>query len=164
MHVLESYALQNDLKIDTPHLYEKFFPLAIDDYITIDTSGLGTSAMVYDHWQLIVNLIHPILNKEGIKIIQLGNKDCRPLSGCYNTLGQCNFNHKTYVIKKSLLHSSPNNETSHIASSLNKPLVVLFPNNCYVSQFKPYWSNSSNVEICQAEMEYYRPTYNPNRS
>ena len=30
MHILESYALQNDLKIDKPHLYEKFFPLAVE--------------------------------------------------------------------------------------------------------------------------------------
>ena len=30
MHVLESYALQNDLKIDRPLIYEKFFPLALD--------------------------------------------------------------------------------------------------------------------------------------
>jgi hypothetical protein len=164
MHVLESYALQNDLKIDTPHLYEKFFPLAIDDYITIDTSSLNTSAMAYDHWQLVVNLISPILEKEDIKIMQLGTNACRPLSGCYNTLGQCNFNQKSYVINKSLLHASSNNEASHLASAYNKPLVVLFPNNCYVSQFEPYWSNPSNVEICQAEPKHPRPTYAPSES
>ena len=45
MHVLESYALQNDLKIDRPFVYEKFFPLAIDKFITIDTSNLGTPAL-----------------------------------------------------------------------------------------------------------------------
>ena len=32
MHILESYALQNDLKIDRPFIYEKFFPLAIDKF------------------------------------------------------------------------------------------------------------------------------------
>ena len=164
MHVLESYALQNDLKIDRPHLYEKFFPLAVDDYITIDTSSLNTASMTYDHWQLVVNLISPILDKEGIKIIQTGDKSCSPLNGCYSTLGQCDFNQRAYVINKSLLHASPNNETSHIASSLGKPLVVLFPNNCYISQFKPYWSNDSNIEICQADSDYPRPTYNPSES
>ena len=59
MHVLESYALQNDLKIDRPLIYEKFFPLAIDNFITLDTSNLGTSALSYDHWQLVVDLITP---------------------------------------------------------------------------------------------------------
>ena len=59
MHVLESYALQNNLKIDKAAVYEKYFPLAIDKFITIDTSNLGTSALAYDHWQLVVNLIHP---------------------------------------------------------------------------------------------------------
>ena len=74
MHVLESYALQNDLKIDKPFVYEKFFPLAIDKYITIDTSNLGTSALAYDHWQLVVDLIQPKLKEQKIQIIQLGNK------------------------------------------------------------------------------------------
>ena len=72
MHILESYALQNDLKIDKPHLYEKFFPLAVEKYITIDTSGLGTNAMQYDHWQLVVDLIEPKLKELDIKIIQMG--------------------------------------------------------------------------------------------
>ena len=58
MHILESYALQNDLKIDRPFVYEKFFPLAIDKFITIDTSNLGTPALTYDHWQLVVDLIY----------------------------------------------------------------------------------------------------------
>ena len=95
MHILESYALQNDLKIDRPHLYEKFFPLAVDKYITLDTSSLGTSAMSYDHWKLVVNLISPILQKEGITIIQLGEKKCQPIEGCYIAIGQCDFNHKS---------------------------------------------------------------------
>ena len=75
MHVLESYALQNDLKIDRPLLYERFFPLAVDKFITIDTSNLGTSALSYDHWPLVVNLIHSKLQEQQISIIQLGNKE-----------------------------------------------------------------------------------------
>ncbi|HHZ64790.1 MAG TPA: hypothetical protein EYN51_04725, partial [Flavobacteriales bacterium] len=63
MHVLEAYALQSDLKIDKPFVYEKFFPLAVDKFITIDTSNLGTSALTYDHWQLVVDLIYPKLEE-----------------------------------------------------------------------------------------------------
>ena len=112
MHVLESYALQNDLKIDKAEVYEKYFPLAIDKFITIDTSNLGISSLTYDHWQLVVDLIHPKLEQQGIKIVQLGNKDCVPLRQCYMALGQCNFNQKAYVLKKSLVHACPNNESS----------------------------------------------------
>ena len=40
MHVLESYALQDNFKIDSPFIYEKYFPMAVEGkYITIDTSS-----------------------------------------------------------------------------------------------------------------------------
>ena len=133
MHILESYALQNDLKIGKPHIYEKFFPLAVDKYITIDTSGLGTEAMRYNHWQLVVDLIQPKLEELGIKIIQMGEKDCKPLDKCYLAIGQCDFNQKAYVIKNSLVHVSSNNETSHIASAYDTKLVTLYPHNCHRS-------------------------------
>ena len=71
MHILESYALQNDLKIDRPLIFERVFPLAVEDYITLDTSALGTGSLVYDHWQQVVDLINPILQAKKISIIQL---------------------------------------------------------------------------------------------
>tara|TARA_R100001163_G_scaffold18621_1_gene16436 strand:- start:1439 stop:2626 length:1188 start_codon:yes stop_codon:yes gene_type:complete len=164
MHILESYALQNDLKIDKALLYEKFFPLAVDKYITIDTSSMNTSAMSYDHWQLVVDIIKPRVEAEGIQIVQLGEKNCIPLTGCYMAIGQCNFNQKAYVVKNSLLHLSSNNESSHIASHFNKKSVVLFPYNCYISQFKPYWSSPENLEILQGTSSTERPSYNPSES
>jgi hypothetical protein len=164
MHVLESYALQNDLKIDKPFVYEKFFPLAVDNFITIDTSNLGTGALSYDHWQLVVDLIHPKLELQGVKIIQLGNKDCTPLRNCYMAIGQCNFNQKAYVLKKSLVHACPNNESSHMASIYNKKSVVLFSNNCFPGQFTPYWTDASNLEILKPPTTSKKPSFNPNEN
>ena len=163
MHVLESYALQNDLKIDKATAYEKFFPLAIDKFITIDTSNLGTPALTYDHWQLVVNIIHPLLKEEGIGIIQMGSKECRPLINCYMTQGQCNFNQKAYILKRSLVHASPNNESSHMASIYDKKSVVLFPDNCYPNQFSPYWTDPENLEIMSPPSSQ-KPSFNPAES
>jgi len=163
MHVLESYALQNDLKIDKPLVYEKFFPLALDKFITIDTSNLGTSALAYDHWQLVVDLIQPKLEEQKIQIIQLGNKNDTPLQNCYMAIGQCNFNQKAYIINKSLVHVSPNNESMHIASSFNKKCVALFSNNSFPSQFTPYWSEKERVEILSPDTTK-KPSFNPNET
>ena len=163
MHVLESYALQNDLKIDKPFIYEKFFPLAIDKFITIDTSNLGTSALAYDHWQLVVDLIYPKLLEQKIHILQLGDKEDAPLERCYMAQGQCNFNQKSYVIKKSLVHACPNNESMHIASYLNKRCVALFSNNCFPGQFAPYWSEKEQVEILSPDTSQ-KPSFNPNET
>ena len=164
MHVLESYALQNDLKIDKPFAYEKFFPLAVDKFITIDTSDLGTTALAYDHWQLVVDLIYPYLKKQEIKIVQLGNKENTPLRSCYMAIGQCNFNQKTYVLKKSLVHVCPNNESSHMASLYNKKSVVLFSNNCFTSQYSPYWTETSNLEMLRPTDATKKPSFNPNEN
>lgn len=167
MHILESYALQDNLKIDRPHIYEKFFPLAVDKYITLDTSSLGTHAMKYSYWQLVVDLILPKLNEQGIKIVQLGEKDCVPLTNCYLAIGQCNFNQKCYVINKSLAHLSVNNETLHIASALNKKIVTLFPYNCYYEQFSPYWSDENDVDLCwpkPLQDKGRKPSFNPSES
>ena len=160
MHVLESYALQNDLKIDRPSIYEKFFPLAVDKFITLDTSNLGTSALSYDHWQLVVNLIGPELDKNNIKILHLGDRGDIPLANCYSAIGQCNFNQKCYVINKSLVHVSPNNESMHIASSLGKKCVSLFSNNCFPNQFAPYWGDKKYMEIISPPTTE-KPSFNP---
>ncbi len=161
MHILESYALQNDLKIDRAAAYEKFFPLAVGNYITIDTSGLKTPAMKYDHWPLVIELIKPKLDELDISIVQLGDKDCTPLKDCYLAVGQCNFNQKAYVIKKSLLHVSSNNETSHLASHYNRKSIVLFPYNCHIGQFEPYWSESSDLKLLQGTSDDPKPSFNP---
>ena len=164
MHILESYALQNDLKIDLPEVYEKYFPLAVDKFITLDTSSLETGAMMYDYWNLVVESLSGRLEAQGIKIVQLGSKKCQPIPGCYLTVGQCDFNQRSYIIKRSLLHLSVNNESSHIASGFNKKLVVVFPRNCYVNQFNPYWSKTDDVTILQGESSLKKPSYNPAES
>tara|TARA_Y100000356_G_scaffold56615_1_gene45789 strand:- start:281 stop:1465 length:1185 start_codon:yes stop_codon:yes gene_type:complete len=162
MHILESYALQNDLKIDKPLIYEKYFPLTIDKFITLDTSSLGTKALNYDHWQLVVDLIYPKLKELDIYIVQLGEKTDQLLQNCYSTMGQCNFNQKAYVISKGLAHVSTNNESCHIASHYNKKSVVVFSNNCYTGQFKPYWTDEDKVCIVEPPKGSVRPSYNPN--
>ena len=163
MHILESYALQNDLKIDKPLIFERFFPLAVNDYITVDTSSLGTGSLVYDHWQQVIDLIHPTLEAKKISIIQLGDKSDKPLTGCYMALGQCNFNQKAYVINKSKFHVCPNNESMHLASHLGKKMVAIFPHNCFPSQFFPYWSDKEEVEIMSPDSED-KPSFNPNEN
>ena len=41
-----------------------------------------------------------------------------------------------------------------------KKIVTLFPHNCHVSQFKPYWSSLENVKIFQEKVNV-RPSYSP---
>ncbi|SVE50246.1 uncharacterized protein METZ01_LOCUS503100, partial [marine metagenome] len=63
---------------------------------------------------------------------------------CYTTCGQTNPNQLSYIIEKSMLYIGPDSLASHVASSENKKMVVMFsiatPSSC-----EPYWSDKDKV-------------------
>ena len=46
MHILESHASYDNLKIDLPQIYEKYYPVNAEKYITIDTSSVKTKKIM----------------------------------------------------------------------------------------------------------------------
>ena len=97
MHVLESYALQDNLKIDKPSIYEKYFPMAVEGrYITLDVSSDDESNK-YSHWDMVLDYMSPYLKEKNITVVQLGNKDDKQVAGCYIAVGQTENNQKAYV-------------------------------------------------------------------
>jgi hypothetical protein len=162
MHVLESYALQDNLKIDKPYIYEKFFPMATTGkkYITIDTSS-GEESCRYDYWPLVVDFLAPHLKKMDIQVVQLGDKGDKQVPGCYIAVGQTDCNQKAYVIRNSALHICSNNLSLQIASSYDKKIVALFSNS-YYEQFKPYWSSLDKVSVLKGVNK--KPSFNASES
>ena len=159
MHILESYALQDNLKIDKPFIYEKFFPMAIEGrYITIDTVSDDESNK-YSHWTMVLDFLTPYLKEKKITAVQLGGKEDEQIPGCYIAVGQTDPNQKAYVIKNSALHISANTLSLQIASSYNKKIISLFGNSFY-EQFKPYWSNPDDVTLLKGNIK--KPTFNGN--
>lgn len=159
MHVLESYALQDNFKIDRPSIYEKFFPMAtLGDYITIDTSSDDESNK-YSYWTMVLDFLSPHLKQLDITVVQLGGKDDTQIPGCYIAVGQTDPNQMAYVIKNSKLHVSANTLSLQIASSYGKKIVTLFGNSFY-EQFKPYWSNEEEVTVLKGNSS--KPSFNGN--
>ena len=71
MHVLESYALQDNLKIDKPSIYEKYFPMAVEGrYITLDVSSDDESNK-YSHWDMVLDYMSPYLISYTARAMQL---------------------------------------------------------------------------------------------
>ena len=158
MHILESYALQDNLKIDKPSIYEKFFPMAVQGkYITLDVST-DDDASKYDHWHMVVDYLVPHLKELGVTIVQLGDKEDEQLPGCYIAVGQTDINQKAYVVKNSSLHVSGNNFSLQLASNYGKKIVTLFSNSFY-EQFKPYWSKEDDVTVLKGNKN--KPSFNP---
>jgi hypothetical protein len=157
MHILEQYALNCGLKINKPYIYEKYFPLPFEKYITFNPFGKFNSRK-YSYWQEVIDLITPILNKENIHIVQMGGQNEIGYNNCTHLMGQTNFNQTAYIINNSLLHFGVDSFPVHVASYFDKKIVALY-SNMYLSQSKPYWSNHENIELIQADLKNKKPSY-----
>jgi hypothetical protein len=141
MHILEQYSLASGVKIKKPYIYEKFFPVTADKYITFHPSSKPSKT--YDYWQEVINLISPILNEKGIKIIQLGQDKEKVYSGVLSLVGLTNINQTAFILRDSILHFGADSFPTHIASGYGKKIVALYSNN-YVNCVKPFFGNSKD--------------------
>lgn len=157
MHILEQYALNCGVKIDKPFINELFFPLPFDKYITFHPKGKFPSRE-YDYWEEVLLQLSPILEKENIKIVQIGAPKDNLYPYCYHTNGQTNFNHVAYLIRNSILHLGVDSFPIHIASAYNKKIVGLYC-NMYNEQSGPYWSDKKDVRLLQADLNGDKPSY-----
>jgi hypothetical protein len=112
----------------------------------------------------VVDILHPILAKNGIDILQLGFKEDRVLQKTYNTAGQASHNQQAYLIRNSLLHVGPDNLSTDLASHFGKKTVAVY-GNCLPSHFRPYWSKDEDVALLQPvrtkEDPQRKPCYAP---
>jgi len=141
MNLIQRYALSTGLKIEKPFIYEKYFPLPFDRYITFHP--FSKPAKNYDYWQDVLDDISPILESRGIKIVQVGAKDDQKYERCVRLCGLTSVNQVAYLVKNSLLHLSTDTFSAHIAGSYDKKLVALYSNS-YASNCKPYWGSEKN--------------------
>ena len=72
MHFVENMSNSLGLKQNSPYIDESFFPVTPEKYITISTENHQSKQ--WDHFQEFINLIQPYLNKQDIKIIEIGSK------------------------------------------------------------------------------------------
>jgi len=159
MHILEQYALSCGLKIGRPYIYEKIYPTPFEKYITFNPFGKFESRK-YDYWQEVIDIITPYLEKENIKIIQIGGNNEYGYQKCFHLMGQTNFNQTAFILKNSLLHFGVDSFPIHLASYYNKKIVALYC-NMYSSQSKPYWSNSEDIRLIEADLNGKKPSYAP---
>jgi hypothetical protein len=163
MHLIESYALNSGAKIDKPYIYDKFFPLSFEnDFIVIQPSSELKSKR-YKYWNEVLNILIPKLKENDIKIVLVGPQKGMTINNpyCYTTCGQANPNQLSYIIEKSALYVGPDSLASHIASSENKKMVVMFsiatPSSC-----EPYWSDENKVISLIPDMKGSKYSYSSN--
>jgi hypothetical protein len=161
MHLVESYATNCGLKIDKPHIFEKFFPLGFEKYITFETST--DPARDYDYWHDVINVMQPKLEEEGITIVQLGKPGSKQVQGCAAAIGVTNRNQEAYIIKNSLLHFGVDGYLSQLAGAYDKKTVCLYSNN-NKNDIKPYWGNPEKQMLIESDRGGKKPSFSSNEN
>lgn len=157
MHLLEQYALTCGVKIDKPTIYESFYPINSNRYICFHPTSKYDSK-VYDYWQIVLDLILPVLRNHKIDVVQIGGKNEPAFQGCIHAQGQTNLNQVAYIIRNSLLNFGADSFSSHIASGLGKKIVTLYSNN-NINNCKPYWTESQDCVLLEPNRSSKKPNY-----
>ncbi len=157
MHLIERYATSCGVKIGKPYIYETFFPLPVEKYITFQPFSKYSSKN-YDYWQEVINYITPHLNKENIKIVQIGKNEDFRFKDTVHLCGLTTISQSASVIRNGLLHLGADSFASHVASGMNKKIVTIYSNN-NINNVKPYWTKDEDMVLFTANDENRKPSY-----
>ena len=157
MKLVETYAANSGLTISKPFIYEKFFPLNVDRYITLHKEVKYPSRK-YLYWQEVIDILNPILQQKNIKILQIGTKEDEPLNNIISSLGMTSLNQLAYVVKHAMLHVGVDSFPVHLASSYDKKIVSIY-SNTNSTNMGPYWGNKKNHILIEADRKGKKPSY-----
>jgi hypothetical protein len=159
LHILERYSLNTASKINKTFIYEQYFPLPLNRYITFQSQSKFESKD-YNYWQDCLDIITPILNKVGIQIVQIGTQKEQGYKRLIDLRGQTNFHQLAYIVKNSELYLGPDSFGAHLASTYDKFIVALY--SCIQSNNAgPYFGNKSKHILFDAykRMGNGKPSY-----
>lgn len=159
MHLIERYATSCGVKIDKPYIYETFFPIPVEKYISFQPFSKYPSKN-YDYWDEVIAIINPYLQKENINIIHIGAKDDKPINNTINLCGQTKISQAAYIIKNGLMHVGADSFAAHIASGYGKKIVALYSNN-NINNVKPYWTKPEDMILLEPNIGK-KPQYSIN--
>ena len=162
MHLVEQYALSCGVKIDRPHIEVSYFPVVPKKYITIHSSN-RIQSKTYDLYKDALELINPFLEKENIKILQIGESGEEKLPYCQSLLGRTNIKQASYVIKNSMLHLGTDSFSTHVASGFDKKIVSLYSTS-YKECCGPYWGNKSDHILLEPNRDEYKASFSDNKT
>ena len=157
MEFISRYALSCGSKIDVPYIYEKFFPLPIEKFITFHP--VSKPAKTYDYFADVIEDLYPVLETHGIKIIQIGAAADHKFERCVKVCGMTTVNQVAYIVRRSLLHLSADTFSAHMAGAFDKKLVALYSSN-YIQNSQPYWGKPEDQILLEpARLNGEKPSF-----
>ncbi len=157
MNLQSLYSLALGQKITKPYITEKYFPLPFSNYITFQP--FSRPIKNYDYYNEVLSLINPILEKNNIKIVQVGGPNEKQFPFCYPTQGNTNWGQLAFLIKNSKLHFGSDSIGQHLASFYDIPLVDLICNN-YKTSVQPFFGTKNKQIIFEPiRPEGHKPVF-----
>lgn len=157
MHLVEQYALSCGVKIDKPFIETSYFPVVANKYITLHAPS-RIQSKTYDYYNDVTDLLKTFLEKEGIKIIQIGSKEEAGISNCIQHQGQTSIKQAAYIIKNSLLHLGTDSFSTHVASGFGKKIVSLY-STIYKECSGPYWGDPLDHILLESDKKGNRASF-----
>lgn len=125
-HMLISYALvSGGLKISKPFIQTQYFPLEFEKYILVNSGGRAAGKL-YPLYNDVIKILGSILDKNNIKIVQIGSPEDIAIGGILDLRGKTNIHQSSFLIQNCQLLLSNDTSCMHIASGFDKKLVAIF--------------------------------------
>ena len=147
-HLLHEYSKSLGVKASKPDLQQHFFPCLDEKYIVFYDAEQSQSK-IYKHYSTVFQLLKETLDKNNIKIYQIGGKNA--ITGVNRHLS-CSLKNEAYIVSKSLLYLGPDSYLAQYASSQDVKTITLHGNN-YASNTKPFWGSFKNKACLEPEWD-----------
>ena len=152
-HIIEEYSKCLGVLPGKPVLVDHFYPLAHEEYITIDLDIVNQSD-TYPHTEIFLKQIKSFYPE--LKIVDItSNRRIKAPYADTCLMDECSYRQIAYIISKSKLHICSNILSSHVSSYYNIPTVCMF-SSLLPSHNKPIFS--SNIACVTPDTEH-KPSY-----
>lgn len=159
-NLIETYSLSTGLEIKKPFIMEEYYPIPFEKYIVIHAGGGNGKfpSKIYDYFQDVINAIKPQLDKNEIKIIQIGGKDEPIIHGAEYLCGKTSFHSTAYILSRALLFIGNDSINAHISSGYDIPRVILYgPTSSY--NHGPHFGSKEKERLIESHRDGNPPSF-----
>lgn len=147
-HLLHEYSKSLGAKASKPDLQQHFFP-CLDEKFIVFYDGEKSQSKIYKHYSTVFQLLRDTLDKNNIKIYQIGGEN--PIQGVNRHLS-CSLKNEAYIVSKSMLYLGPDSYLAQYASSQNVKTITLHGDN-YANSTKPFWGSLKNKSCLEPKWD-----------